>query len=62
MNPQTHTLTKLPDMKVKRVGASVIFVPHNSLLPSKNGYLYVLGGRTDHKVKTKLCERYNIET
>lgn len=49
-------------MKVKRVGASVIYVPPSNLLPGKDGYLFVMGGRTDHKVKTKLCERYNIET
>ena len=24
------------------------------------GYIYVFGGRTDHNVRTKLCERYDI--
>lgn len=48
-------------MNVKRVASSAVYVPACNYLPGKRGYIYVMGGRTDHKVKTKLCERFDIE-
>lgn len=47
-------------MRVKRVGASVCYVPPSNQ-SSRRGYIYVFGGRTDDAVKTKLCERFDIE-
>jgi hypothetical protein len=46
-------------MTVKRVGASACYVPSSQ--PGSIGYIYVFGGRTDNNVKTKLCERYDID-
>ena len=49
-------------MLVKRVGASSCYVPPLHVPgTSRRGYIYVFGGRTDNMVKTKLCERFDIE-
>jgi hypothetical protein len=46
-------LHRLSSMQVKRVGCSACWF---------QGCIYVMGGCTDQNVKTKLCERYNIES
>lgn len=48
-------------MSVKRVACSALFVPESDVSDGDNGFIYVIGGRTDDKVRTKLCEKYNIE-
>ncbi|CAD8068954.1 unnamed protein product [Paramecium sonneborni] len=50
-------IISLPDMNVKRVGCSSIIIREGDCQ-----YLYVIGGKTCNKVKTKLCERYNFTT
>ncbi|KAM3140286.1 hypothetical protein pb186bvf_007642 [Paramecium bursaria] len=54
LNTSSGAVTKLPDMLVKRVGASALIVQQK--------FIYVIGGRTDNLIKTKLCERYNLNT
>jgi hypothetical protein len=44
-------VTRKADMLVKRVG-------HGSCY--HDGYIYVIGGKTENHVRTRLCERYNI--
>lgn len=44
-------------MIVKRVGCSAIIIDEKI-----NKYLYVIGGKTADKIKTKLCERFNFTT
>ena len=48
-------------MSVKRVASSALFIPESDVSDGENGFIYVIGGRTDDKVRTKLCEKYNIE-
>jgi hypothetical protein len=43
-------------MNVKRVGHSLVFSEH------KSGVIYAIGGLTDDKVKTKLCEKYKMSS
>lgn len=52
-----NNLQKLPDMLVKRVGAAALITHVEGI-----NYLYVFGGKTDNKFKTKLCERFNFKT
>ncbi len=50
-------------MLVKRVGHSCCYVPPiktGGVGKSTLGYIYVIGGKTNNNVRTKLCERYNI--
>jgi hypothetical protein len=52
-------------MLVKRVGHALCYVPNISMghnRESTAGYLYAIGGRTDKSTRTKLCERFNIQT
>lgn len=50
-------------MLVKRVGHSIVYVPPTAFWSeAPKGYVYVIGGRTSNNFRTKLCERYNIET
>ena len=58
-------VVKKTDMLVKRVGHSACYVPPLKTGTSEFsalGYIYVIGGRTDNQVRTKLCERYNIQS
>ena len=50
INPTQHTVTALAPMNIKRVGASVCYVPPlaNVTGSSSKGYIYVFGGRTDN--------------
>ena len=41
---------------MKRIAHSAVFVS------SPSPKIYVIGGKTDNKVKTKLCEAYNLLT
>ncbi|CAK76374.1 unnamed protein product (macronuclear) [Paramecium tetraurelia] len=50
-------ITSLPEMNVKRVGCSSIIIREGDCQ-----YLYVIGGKSCNKVKTKLCERFNFTT
>lgn len=52
-------------MLVKRVGLVLCYVPPINTGTTKDsdlGYIYAIGGRTDNNVRTKLCERYNLQT
>jgi len=44
-------LVERAPMLIKRIGHGVCYL---------NGYIYVVGGKTDDKVCTRLCERYHI--
>lgn len=59
----TASLIKIPDMLVKRVGHSLVYVPPTAFWSeAPKGYVYIIGGRTSNNFRTKLCERYNIQT
>ena len=47
------TLKPICDMLVKRIGHQLVYV---------DNCIYVIGGKTDNQVCTKLCERFNITT
>ncbi len=40
-------------MNVKKIGHSLCYM---------DGEIYAIGGKTNDKVCTKLCEKYNIQT
>lgn len=41
-------------MQVKRAGHTLVYVPNSS-----HFYIYAIGGRTNDKTRTKLCERFD---
>ncbi|CAD8186874.1 unnamed protein product [Paramecium pentaurelia] len=56
------TVLKLPDMLVKRVGHTLVYIQPNTFWSeAPKGYIYAIGGKTHNNFRTKLCERFNIE-
>lgn len=51
MDPMT--LVERRQMAIKRIGHAVCYL---------DGYIYVVGGKTNDKVCTRLCERYHVAT
>lgn len=71
-----NAITKLPDMKVKRIGHALVSangritsntdntskkVDNNNDSSEKSICYYAIGGRVDSSTCTRLCERYDTK-